>query len=478
MRPRQRQIIDEFGVRPEIDPAQEIESRVATLADYLTASGAAGYVLGISGGVDSTLAGRLAQLAVERVRAAGGQATFVAVRLPYQVQHDEADAAAAVDFVGADDVVTYNVAPAVDGFDAEYRRATGSDLTDFTKGNTKARVRMVAQYALAGDRHLLVLGTDHGAEGVTGFYTKFGDGAADVLPLTGLTKRQVRALLQELGSPRFLWEKVPTADLLDQNVARTDEDELGLAYDDIDDYLQGRPVPDAVAERIEDLWWRSRHKRTTPVGMADSWWHQEPTAQAAPDARTDDAGGTALLVIDMQNSYFEAEELAAQRASVVARVNELVACARDVGLPVVQVRTEHARDRSTWTLNMLADDQGFAFPGTFQARFLDELDTADSVEVVKTRDDAFHGTDLRAVLGRLGVDHLLICGVSTHSCVAQTATTAFAYNLRAAVARDAVASEDPDLSEALLTFLHEEMRQPLLHQDDSLEVLRGRWPDA
>ena len=214
MRPRQRQIIDEFGVRPEIDPAQEIESRVATLADYLTASGAAGYVLGISGGVDSTLAGRLAQLAVERVRAAGGQATFVAVRLPYQVQHDEADAAAAVDFVGADDVVTYNVAPAVDGFDAEYRRATGSALTDFTKGNTKARVRMVAQYALAGDRHLLVLGTDHGAEGVTGFYTKFGDGAADVLPLTGLNKRQVRALLRELGSPRPLWEKVPTADLL------------------------------------------------------------------------------------------------------------------------------------------------------------------------------------------------------------------------------------------------------------------------
>ena len=155
-----------------------------------------------------------------------------------------------------------------------------------------------------------------------------------------------------------------------------------------------------------------------------------------------------------------------------------IACARAGRLPVIQVRTEHARDRSTWTLNMLADDQGFAFPGTEEARFLDGLDTDGAVEVVKTRDDAFHGTELRDILQRLGVDRLLICGVSTHSCVAQTATTAFAHNLRAAVARDAVASEDPELSEALLTFLHEEMRQPLLRQTASLEVLRGRWPDV
>lgn len=272
MRPRQQIIVEEFRVRPRIDPAQEVERRVRFLADYLAATGADGYTLGLSGGLDSTVAGRLAQLAVEWVRDGGGSGVFVGVRLPYHVQQDEEDAAAAVEFVAADEIITYNVAPAVDGFDSEYRRAAGTALTDFTKGNTKARLRMVAQYALAGDRRLLVIGTDHAAESVTGFFTKFGDGAADILPLSGLNKRQNRQLLQQLGAPERLWAKSPTADLLDENVGRTDEDELGLRYDDIDDYLEGREVPSEVAERIENIWWRTRHKRTTPVTVDDTWW--------------------------------------------------------------------------------------------------------------------------------------------------------------------------------------------------------------
>ena len=272
MRSRQRTIIEELGVLPQIDPAGEVERRVRFLVDYLAATRAKGYVLGISGGVDSTLAGRLAQMAVERVRAEGGTAEFVAVRLPYNVQHDEADAAAALEFVAADENVTYNVAPAVDGFEAEYGRAVGTPMTDFTKGNTKARLRMIAQYAIAGDRGLLVIGTDHAAESVTGFFTKFGDGGADLLPLSGLNKRQNRALLEHLGAEERLWAKVPTADLLDENAGRPDEDELGLRYDDIDDYLEGREVPEAVAEKIENTWWRTRHKRTVPVTVHDTWW--------------------------------------------------------------------------------------------------------------------------------------------------------------------------------------------------------------
>ena len=272
MRAQQRVIIEEFGVRPEIDPADEVERRVRFLVDYLAATRARGYVLGISGGLDSTLAGRLAQLAVEKVRAEGGAAEFVAMRLPYNVQHDEADAAAAVAFVAADETVTFNVAPAVDGFEHEYDRAAGASMTDFTKGNTKARLRMIAQYAIAGDRGLLVIGTDHAAESVTGFFTKFGDGGADLLPLSGLNKRQNRALLQHLGAEERLWSKVPTADLLDDNVGRSDEDELGLRYDDIDDYLEGREVPEEVAEKIETVWLRTRHKRTVPVTVADTWW--------------------------------------------------------------------------------------------------------------------------------------------------------------------------------------------------------------
>lgn len=272
MRELQKVIVAEMGVQPEIDPEAEAERRVAFLSDYLAVTGTRGYVLGISGGLDSTLAGRLAQLAVERRREEGAEATFVAVRLPYRVQHDEDDAQLAIDFVAADEVVTYNVGPAVDAFESEYLTATGKPISDFTKGNTKARLRMVAQYALAGDRGLVVIGTDHGAESVTGFFTKFGDGAADVLPLFGLDKGQNRQLLRALGAPERLWAKEPTADLLDGIPGRPDEVELGITYDDIDAYVEGREISEEVAEKIEAAWRRTCHKRTTPVTPQDTWW--------------------------------------------------------------------------------------------------------------------------------------------------------------------------------------------------------------
>lgn len=272
MRDIQRQIIDEFGVLPEIEPAEEVERRVQFLVDYLSATGTRGYVLGISGGLDSTLAGRLAQLAVERAREQGAEATFVAMRLPYRVQHDEDDAQAAMDFVAADREVSLNVGPSVDAFDAEYVTGLEEEMSDFNKGNVKARTRMVAQYAVAGDNALLVIGTDHGAESVMGFFTKFGDGGADILPLSGLNKRQNRQLLRHLGAPEQLWDKVPTADLLDDKEGQPDELEMGVAYDHIDDYLEGREVPEEAAEHIENVWRRSRHKRTVPVTVADTWW--------------------------------------------------------------------------------------------------------------------------------------------------------------------------------------------------------------
>jgi NAD+ synthase len=275
MRPLQKLIVQEFGVKPEIDPAEEVEARIQFLADYLTATGTAGYVLGISGGLDSTLAGRLAQSAVERVRQEGREATFVAIRLPYRIQHDEADAVEAMDFVAADREVTFNIGDAVDAFESEYLASVGNEISDFNKGNVKARLRMVAQYAVAGDNRMLVIGTDHGAESVMGFFTKFGDGGADILPLFGLNKRQNRHLLRHLGAPERIWAKVPTADLLDDKAGQPDEVELGISYDHIDDYLEGREVPDAAAERIEQVWWRSRHKRTVPVTITDGWWREE-----------------------------------------------------------------------------------------------------------------------------------------------------------------------------------------------------------
>lgn len=268
----QHEIIQALHVESTIDPAAQIEARVQFLVDYLTSTGAAGLVLGISGGQDSTLAGRLCQLAVERIVAAGGTAQLIGVRLPYAVQADEQDARLALQFIQPTRTVDFNVKRAVDGFQDEFLDALGERITDFTKGNTKARARMIAQYAIAGQHSALVVGTDHAAEAVTGFFTKFGDGGADILPLTGLSKRQGRALLEYLAAPARLYEKLPTADLLDDTPGQTDEANLGLTYNDIDDFLEGKDVPDAVAEIIEARYLATRHKREAPVTMFDGWW--------------------------------------------------------------------------------------------------------------------------------------------------------------------------------------------------------------
>lgn len=272
MRELQREIIAQLGVRPEIDPAAEAQRRIRFLIDYLRISHAKGFVLGISGGVDSTLAGRLCQLAVEQARLEGTESRFVAIRLPHNVQADEADAQAALGFIRPDETYTFNIGEATAALSKEFQRATSTEITDFTRGNMKARLRMIAQFAIAGDAGMLVVGTDHAAEAVTGFYTKFGDGAADLTPLSGLNKRQVRAICAELGAPESLWGKVPTADLLDARPGRTDEDELGLSYDQIDDYLERREVPEPVADLIEEYFLRSRHKRHLPPTPTDTWW--------------------------------------------------------------------------------------------------------------------------------------------------------------------------------------------------------------
>lgn len=273
MRETQQRIVAKLGSQASIDAVGEIERRIAFLSDYMSSlSGVRGFVLGISGGQDSSLAGRLAQLAVERLREAGRNAEFIAVRLPYAVQHDEVDAQLALSFIRPDREITVDIASGVDALAAELAQATGEPVSDFNRGNIKARMRMIAQYAIAGDRRLLVIGTDHAAEAVTGFFTKFGDGAADVLPLSGLTKGQGAELLRELGAPERLWEKKPTADLLDEDPGQTDEASLGVSYPEIDAYLRGEEVSAPVAENLEGRYRSSEHKRRPPVGPFDTWW--------------------------------------------------------------------------------------------------------------------------------------------------------------------------------------------------------------
>lgn len=268
------QIRRDLHVQPQIDPAAEIERRVSFLAEYLRSTPAQGFVLGISGGQDSTLAGRLCQMAAERLRAAGTQASFVAMRLPYGVQADEADAQLALEFIQPDRLLTVNIKPATDASAAAAREALGEDLRDFVRGNVKARERMIAQYAVAGQLNLLVVGTDHAAEAVTGFYTKYGDGGVDLTPLTGLTKRQGAALLEHLGAPERTWRKVPTADLEDNRPGLPDEVALGVTYADIDAFLEGREVSAEAQAKLERLYQSSRHKRHVPASPFDDWWRQ------------------------------------------------------------------------------------------------------------------------------------------------------------------------------------------------------------
>ncbi len=266
----QQQVIAELGVAPTFDAAHEAQQRIRFLANYLADTGLRTLVLGISGGVDSLATGLLAQQAVVWLREHRGyDARFIAMRLPYGRQHDEVDAQACIDVIGPDELIVTNVQPASDAMLAQLREGglafASPEQQDFVLGNIKARQRMIAQFAVAGARAGLVLGTDHAAEAVVGFFTKFGDGAADVMPLSGLNKRRVRALASHLGAPDPLVYKVPTADLESLSPLRPDEEAFGVSYDDIDDFLEGKPVSAQACETILKHWLTSAHKRALPV---------------------------------------------------------------------------------------------------------------------------------------------------------------------------------------------------------------------
>lgn len=274
MRPLQKEIIAYEHVLPKIDPQKEIRRSVDFLKNYLKANPfLKTYVLGISGGQDSTLTGKLCQMAITELRKETGDQSyqFIAVRLPYGVQADAKDAADAVAFQQPDQDLIVNIKPAVDAMVASLT-AAGEKISDFNKGNIKARERMVVQYAIAGANNGAVVGTDHAAENFSGFYTKYGDGAADLTPLFRLDKRQGKQMLQELNCPEHLYLKAPTADLEEDQPALPDETALGVRYQDVDDYLEGREVSEEAAERIEDLWRKSEHKRRLPVTIFDDFY--------------------------------------------------------------------------------------------------------------------------------------------------------------------------------------------------------------
>ncbi|PLS14671.1 NAD(+) synthase [Bacillus sp. M6-12] len=275
MRQLQKEIIEKLLVQPTIDPETEFRKSVDFLKDYLKKYPfLKSLVLGISGGQDSTLCGYIAQSAVNELNQENGneEYLFVAVRLPYGEQRDEEDAQAALDWIKPSKSVTVNIKPAVDQSVKAVEEGTGESLSDFLKGNVKARERMKVQYDLAGIYKGVVLGTDHAAEAVTGFFTKHGDGAADLVPLYRLNKRQGRAIMKYLGSPERLYLKIPTADLEDNKPQIPDEVALGVSYDEIDDYLEGKEINPKSAETLEGWYLKTEHKRHDAISVYDTWW--------------------------------------------------------------------------------------------------------------------------------------------------------------------------------------------------------------
>ncbi|MDX8046424.1 ammonia-dependent NAD(+) synthetase [Gracilibacillus sp. S3-1-1] len=270
----QKEIIETLKVKPSIDPQEEFRRSVDFVKAYLTKySFLKSAVLGISGGQDSTLAGYICQTAINELNEEHGEGTyeFIAVRLPYGDQADEEDCKAAIEFTKPNKVVRVNIKDAVDASEKAVKEAIG-DISDFVKGNTKARERMKVQYDIAAACSGVVVGTDHAAEAVTGFYTKFGDGAADIIPLYRLNKRQGKSILKMLGCPEHLYEKAPTADLESDRPQLPDEEALGVTYDAIDDYLEGKQIAEKDAQTIEKWFEKTRHKREEPITVFDEWW--------------------------------------------------------------------------------------------------------------------------------------------------------------------------------------------------------------
>lgn len=275
---RENIIREQMRVLPAIDPDYEIKRRIDFIKRVLLQSGLRNLILGVSGGIDSCTCGRLAQLAVDELNNEAdtkSRYAFYAVRLPYDIQADENDAQLSLSFIQASHNISINVKPATEGLHAEVLNALASTATedssllDFAKGNVKARMRMAAQYEVAGIVSGLVIGTDHSAENITGFFTKFGDGACDLAPLFGLNKRQVRLIAKTLGAPQKLIDKTPTADLESLSPGKPDEQALGISYDELDDFLEGNPLDEEVKAKIIKIYNSTEHKRQAVLTVYD-----------------------------------------------------------------------------------------------------------------------------------------------------------------------------------------------------------------
>ena len=218
------------------------------LQDYLEQSHCKGYVLGLSGGVDSSLVAAIARKAV-------GKDKLYCYAIDVESNPDDiADAKKVAEELD----LNLEVINLTETYHSYLKSLKGEEFIRLTKSNLKVRMRMVALFAYAQEHSSLVLGTDNMDERYVGYFTKYGDGAADLLPIVYLTKGEVREAAKLYGLSSLLAERVPSAGLFE---GQTDETEMGITYKDLDSFLLGNKVEKSVEERILYLHKISEHKR-------------------------------------------------------------------------------------------------------------------------------------------------------------------------------------------------------------------------
>lgn len=232
------------------DPAVLANCIESWLKSCVASAGAQGGVVGLSGGIDSAVVARLLQRAFGR--------DMLAVIMPcHSIPRDREDALLVAGAFGLP-LAEVDLTPVYDAF---LQALPGMDITPLAAANIKPRLRMTTLYALAQSRKLLVCGTGNKAEITMGYFTKYGDGGCDLLPLGDLLKCEVRALAQFLDVPEPVIVKAPSAGLWE---GQTDEGEMGMSYEDIDRYVSTGEGDTAVKYRIDRMNTQSEHKRRIP----------------------------------------------------------------------------------------------------------------------------------------------------------------------------------------------------------------------
>ncbi|MDL2237076.1 NAD(+) synthase [Christensenellaceae bacterium OttesenSCG-928-K19] len=366
---KQRQIINDISPDFKRDKESQqdyIERKkqqtVEFVSGYVRQSGMEGLVLGVSGGVDSFLAGALCAQAMKQA----GKKLHMVI-LPNGEQADYKDAQDSVNRIleiypqaVAD---TISIRGGYDGAVADLGTVKGFSSDVYTLGNLQPRLRMMYQYALA--KNMLVVGTDHAAESITGFYTKYGDGGTDINPLQELVKDDIYDMAASFGAPEEVLKKNPAAGL---GISADDESELGIKYGDICAYLKGNIIDADARQKLERLYDISRHKRALPASLKDRYVEKKPAT---------------IIVVDLIYAFFDEKlgELACGNGEAAVR-NTVKYINENPDANVLYVRDWHPEEHCSFVDNggqwRKHSVQGTAGAEFAQAFYTDIIKTANT----------------------------------------------------------------------------------------------------